>query len=59
MVLYKTTKEGAVPMTKEEEAEILAERLADRNRPPAIKVKTVEETLQDIETRLRVLENKK
>lgn len=59
MVLYKTTKDGVIPMTAEEESLIQAERLADKTRPPAVKVKTLAETLLDIEARLRALESKK
>ncbi len=55
MVLYKTTKEGAVPMTKEEEAEVRgdwAKAEKDKDRP---KPKTLEERVIDLELAVSIL----
>lgn len=53
MVLYKTVNGERVQMSKAEEAEMLAERTAEAQRPPP---KALEERVAEIEKRLSALE---
>ncbi len=59
MTLYKATKDGNIPMTAQEEAEIRAMWAANDSRPPAIKPKSVDERISDLEVRIAALEKVK
>lgn len=59
MTLYKATKDGNIPMTAQEEAEIRAIWAANDSRPPAIKPKPMDERMADIEARVTALEKAK
>ncbi len=52
MVLYKATKEGNVPLTKEEEAEIRASWSDENVRPQK---KTLEQRVIDLELAVSIL----
>lgn len=56
MVLYKSTTEGRVPMTPEEEAQVKADWAAAEEEAKKPKKKNTEERLADIEDRLKKLE---
>jgi len=59
MTLYKTTEEGNVPMTPEEEAEIRADWAAAEERQKAPKPKTLEDLIKDLDKRVKALEKGK
>lgn len=56
MALYKSTEDGQIPMTAEEEAQIRAEWAAAEDEAKKPKKKNNEERLADIEDRLKKLE---
>jgi len=59
MTLYKTTEEGNIPMTPEEEAEIRADWAAAEERQKAPKPKTLEDLIKDLDKRVKALEKGK
>ena len=56
MVLYKSTEDGQVPMTAEEEAKIRAEWATAEKEAKKPKKKNAEERLAELEERVKKLE---
>lgn len=56
MALYKTTEEGNIPMTPEEEAQVKADWARAEELAKQPKPKTDAERIADLELRVRVLE---
>ena len=56
MVLYKSTEDGQVPMTAEEEAQIRAEWAEGEKEAKKPKRKNTEERLAELEERVKKLE---
>lgn len=59
MVLYKSTADGQIPMTEEEEAQIRADWAAAEKEAKKPKPKTIEDIVKDLDKRLTALEKAK
>lgn len=59
MVLYKSTADGQIPMTEEEEAQIRADWAAAEKEAKKPKPKTIEDLVKDLDKRLTALEKAK
>lgn len=59
MVLYKTTAEGRIPMTKEEEAQIKADWAQNEKDAKKPRPKTIEELVKELTDRVTALEKAK
>lgn len=59
MTLFKATDKGNVPMSQEEEAEILVIWEKENNKPKPVPKQTIDSRIDDIEKRINAIEKAK